>query len=68
MHWDTSKQDNDTTVGGGGGCRVGEIRAGTTSPMPDHKGFKLQQLSEIHQHHFSEFSEIQLITKTILDG
>ena len=30
------------TVGGDGGCRVGEVRAGTTSPMPDHKGFKLQ--------------------------
>ena len=26
----------------GWGCRVGEVRAGTTSPMPDHKGFKLQ--------------------------
>ena len=25
-----------------GGCRVSEVRAGTTSPMPDHKGFKLQ--------------------------
>ena len=32
------------TVGGDGGCRVGEVRAGTTSPMPDHKGFKLQEL------------------------
>ena len=21
-----------------GGCRVGEVQAGTTSPMPDHKG------------------------------
>ena len=21
---------------------VGEVRAGTTSPMPDHKGFKVQ--------------------------
>ena len=29
-------------VGGYGGCRVGEVRAGTTSLMPDHKGFKLQ--------------------------
>ena len=28
----------------GGGCRVGDVRAGTTSPMPDHKGFKLQKL------------------------
>ena len=27
---------------GMGGCRVGEVRAGTTSPVPDHKGFKLQ--------------------------
>ena len=36
------KQDNYNTVGGDGGCRVGEVRAGTTSPMPNHKGFKLQ--------------------------
>ena len=52
MHWDTFKQDNDNTVGGGGGCSVGEVRAATTSPMPDHKDFKLQQLSEIHLFHF----------------
>ena len=25
----------------GMGDGVGEVRAGTTSPMPDHKGFKL---------------------------
>ena len=41
------KQDNYSTVGGDGGRRVGEVRADTTSPdttspMPDHKGFKLQ--------------------------
>ena len=42
MHWNPSKQDNYSTVGGDGGCRVGEVRAGTTSPMPDHMGFKLQ--------------------------
>ena len=41
-----------STVGGDGGCRVGEVRAGTTPPMPDHKGFKLQQLSEIQPLHF----------------
>ena len=35
-------RNNWCTVGGDGGCRVGEVRAGTTSPMPDHKGFKLQ--------------------------
>ena len=34
--------DNRCMVGGDGGCRVGEVRAGTTSSMPDHKGFKLQ--------------------------
>ena len=53
MHWDTFKQKNYHTVGGDGGCRVGKVRVGTTSPMPDYKGFKLQQLSEIQ----SEFSE-----------
>ena len=45
MHCNTLKQDNDSTVRGDGGSRVGKVRAGTTSPMPEHKGFKLQQLS-----------------------
>ena len=40
MHWDTFKQDNYTTVEGMGDlCRVGDVRADTTSPMSDHKGF-----------------------------
>ena len=38
----SASRDNWCTVGGDGGCRVSEVRAGTTSPMPDHKGFKLQ--------------------------
>ena len=38
----SASRDNWCTVGGDGGCRVGEVRAGTTSPMPDHKCFKLQ--------------------------
>ena len=38
----SASHDNWCTVGGDGRCRVGEVRAGTTSPMPDHKGFKLQ--------------------------
>ena len=38
----SASHDNWCTVGGDGGCRVGEVRAGTTSSMPDHKGFKLQ--------------------------
>ena len=29
------KQDIYNTVGGDGGCRVGVVRASTTSPMPD---------------------------------
>ena len=41
MNWDTFKQDNYSTVGEDGGCRVGEVRANITSLMPDHKGFKL---------------------------
>ena len=36
------KQDNYSTMGGEGECRVGKVRASTTSPMPDNKGFKLQ--------------------------
>ena len=38
----SASHDNWCTVGGNGGSWVGEVRAGTTSPMPDHKGFKLQ--------------------------
>ena len=38
----SASRDNWCTVGGDGGCRVGEVRDGTASPMPDHKGFKLQ--------------------------
>ena len=52
MHCNTFKQDNYTTVGGDGECRVGEVRADTTSPMSNHKGFKLQQLLEIDPLHF----------------
>ena len=48
MHCNTLKQDTDSTLRGDGGSRVGEVRAGTTSPMPEHKGFMLQYLSEIH--------------------
>ena len=36
----SASHDNWCTVGGDGGCRVGEVLAGTTSPMPEHKGFK----------------------------
>ena len=52
MPLDKIKQDNYSTMGGNGGCRVGEVRAGTTSPMPDHKGFNVQYKSEIHSLHF----------------
>ena len=42
LHSYSASHDNLCTVGGDGGCRVGEVRAGTTSPIPDHKGFELQ--------------------------
>ena len=45
---------------GMGGCRVGEVRAGTTSPMPDHKGFKLQSLVN-----FQKFSTLRVNTPFI---
>ena len=67
MHWDTFKQDNYSTVRGDGGGRVGEVRAGTTSPMPEHKGFKLQQLSKIQRLHVSmndqKFSTLRVNTR-----
>ena len=44
FHGFEGASDNWCTVGGDGGCRVGEVRASTTSPMPDHKGFELQYL------------------------
>ena len=42
-------------MGGDGGCRVGEVRAGTASPMPELKGFKLQQLVN-----FQKFSTLRV--------
>ena len=42
-------------MGGDGGCRVGEVQADTTSPMPDHKGFKLQELVN-----FQKFSTLRV--------
>ena len=38
----TTTQENYSRVGEDGECRVGKVRAGSTSPRPDHKGFKLQ--------------------------
>ena len=45
------KQDNYSIVGGDRGSRVGEVRAGTTSPMPDHKGLSYSNCQEI-PHYF----------------
>ena len=42
MHWDTFKQDNYSTVRGDGGSRVGEVRAGTTSPMPEFPSTRMR--------------------------
>ena len=50
--------DNWCTVGGDGRCRVGKVQAGTTSPMPDHKGLKLQELVN-----FQKFSTLRVKTK-----
>ena len=35
----SASRDNWCTMRGDGGCKVGKVRAGTTSPMPNHKGF-----------------------------
>ena len=55
-------------MGGDGGCRVGEVRASTTSSMPDHKGFKLQltsKFSEI-QHFKGQFNDQRFLLFCIL--
>ena len=46
---------------GMGDVGSGEVRAGTTSPMPDHKGFKLQQLVN-----FQKFSTLRVKISTSL--
>ena len=40
-HFQTGQSQITAQWEGMGGCRVGEVRAGTISPIPDHKGFKL---------------------------
>ena len=40
MHWETCKWDNHSTVDGE--CKVSEVQASTTAPMPNYKGFKQQ--------------------------
>ena len=37
MHWGTFKTEQSQHSARGWGCKVSEVRAGTTSPMPDHK-------------------------------
>ena len=49
---DTFKLDSYSTVGGDGGCRVGEVRAGMTSPMPDHWVLSYLNCQKIHSLHF----------------
>ena len=58
MHSDIFEQDNYTTVGGDVGCRVGKVRAGTTSLMPDHKGLNYSSCQRSTNPFLSEFSEI----------
>ena len=59
----SASRDNWCIVGGDGGCRVGEVRAGTTSPMPDHKSFKLQLLVN-----FQKFSTLRVNFIYLLTG
>ena len=59
MHWDTFKQHNNSTVGRDGGCRVGEVRAGTTFPHARPQGFYATvTVRDPPTPFLSEFSEI----------
>ena len=63
MHWDAFKQDNYSALREYEGCRVDEVRAGTSFPMPNHKSFKLQKLSKIHPLHFKvNFQKFSTLT------
>ena len=55
LHSYSASCDNWYTVGRNGECRVGEVRDGTTSPMPNRKGFNLQQLVS-----FQKFSTLRV--------
>ena len=46
------KHDNYSIVGGNGRFRIYEVGAGTSSPILEHEGLKLQELSEIHPFYF----------------
>ena len=61
MHWNTFKQDNYSIVGGHWGCRVGKVQAGTTSPVPDHKGFEIHPL-HLQVLDFRKFSTLRVTT------
>ena len=41
-NWCTGTRLNTIITAQWESVRVGEVRVNTTSPMPDHKGFKLQ--------------------------
>ena len=58
MHWGTFKQDNCSTMGGDGGCRVDKVQAGTASPLPDRNGFATVIVRDLPTLFLSEFSEI----------
>ena len=49
-----------------GGYRVGEVRAGTKSPMPDHKDYKLQYPSVSIQSIVSECEFSTLRVKVLV--
>ena len=58
------KQDHYSTVGGDRGCRVSEVRAGATSPMPDHKGLSYshcqRSTDSISKVKFQKFSTLMV--------
>ena len=59
MHRDAFKQDMYSPMGEDGGCRVGEVRAGTASPHPRPKGLSATvTVRDPPTTFLNEFSEI----------
>ena len=69
MYWDTFNQDNYSTVGGDGGCRVDEVQARTTSPVANHI-IRVLSYSNCQRptHSISNFKKSRVSTSNLTGG
>ena len=59
MHCDTLKQDNDSTVRGDGGSRVGEVRTVTVRDPPNHtSSLRVNTMLSESEYHYTTQHQI----------